>query len=244
MTPPGETITPEARRRLSALLEFQALGSGYHIAMRDLEIRGAGNILGQEQHGHLEAIGFDLYCRLLDEAVAELKGGGGVKAADVRVDLKLPAYLPDAYVTEPEQKMDLYRRLARLSDVAQVSRLGEEIQDRFGPLPAQVANLLASARIRILAVRCGVEEVRAGRAGLSLFFAGGREPSPFIIHGLMGTGPTGLTFKAVDQLEMKVPVAREDAAAAAFSVLDLVDRLRAEEIEGSERSIADNTRLD
>ena len=244
MTPPGETITREARRRLSALQEFQALGSGYHIAMRDLEIRGAGNILGQEQHGHLEAIGFDLYCRLLDEAVAELKGGGGVKAADVRVDLRLPAYLPDGYVTEPEQKMDLYRRLARLSDVAWVTRLAEEIQDRFGPLPPQVTNLLTAARIRILAVRNGVEEVRAGRAGLSFFFAGGREPSPYIIHGLMGTGLKGLTFKAVDQLEMKVPVARDEAAAAAFSVLDLVDRLRSEENQTIEHTVADNTRPD
>ncbi len=244
MTPPGETITPEARRRLSALQEFQALGSGYHIAMRDLEIRGAGNILGQEQHGHLEAIGFDLYCRLLDEAVAELKGGGGAKAADVRVDLKSPAYLPGAYVAEPEQKMDIYRRLARLSDETRVDRLGEEIQDRYGPLPPQVSNLLDLTRIRILAVQNGVEEVRAGRTGLSFFFTGGREPSPFIIHGLMGTGPRGLTFKAVDQLEMKVPVARDVAAAAAFSVLDLVDRLRIEESESFERSLADNNRLD
>jgi len=244
MTPPGERVTPDARRRLSALQEFQALGSGYHIAMRDLEIRGAGNILGQQQHGHLEAIGFDLYCRLLDESIAELKGGHGTKAADVRLDLKLPAYLPDAYVTEPEHKMDLYRRLARLSDETRVDRLGEEIRDRFGPLPPQVSNLLDLTRIRILSDRNGVEELRAGRKGLSFFFTGGREPSPYIIHGLMGTGPHGLTFKAVDQLEMKVPVARDVAAAAAFSVLDLLDRLRVEENEGSGRKTEDNSRPD
>ena len=171
-------------------------------------------------------------------------GGGGAKAADVRVDLKSPAYLPGAYVAEPEQKMDIYRRLARLSDETRVDRLGEEIQDRYGPLPPQVSNLLDLTRIRILAVQNGVEEVRAGRTGLSFFFTGGREPSPFIIHGLMGTGPRGLTFKAVDQLEMKVPVARDVAAAAAFSVLDLVDRLRIEESESFERSLADNNRLD
>ena len=226
MTPAGEVLTRDARRRLSALTEFQALGSGYHIALRDLEIRGAGNILGQEQHGHLEAIGFDLYCRLLDEAVAELKGDGEAKTADVRVDLHRPAYIPDDYVPEPEQKMDLYRRLARLSEVGAVRRLGEEIRDRYGLLPDMVEHLLDLTRIRILAARNGVEEVRAMRTGLSFFFAGGREPSPVIIHGLMGTGPAGLTFNAVDQLVMKVPVARSDAVAAAFSVLDLIDRLR------------------
>jgi len=235
MTPPGETITRDARRRLSALTEFQALGSGYHIAMRDLEIRGAGNILGQEQHGHLEAIGFDLYCRLLDEAVAELKGGDGTITTDVKVDLKLPAFIPDAYVPEPEQKMDLYRRLARLHDETVVNLLGEEVRDRYGPIPAQVANLLDLTRVRILAGRNGIEEIRATRAGLSFFFSGGREPSPVIIHGLMGTGPGGLTFTAVDQLVLKVPVARPEAAAAAFAILDLIDRLRAEEAENPKR---------
>ena len=208
--------------------QFQALGSGYHIAMRDLEIRGAGNILGSEQHGHLEAIGFDLYCRLLDEAVAELKGGGANAALDVRVDLKLPAYLPDDYIGDPELKMDLYRRLARLQDDRAFRALSDELEDRYGPLPDPAANLLHLGRIRALAARNGVEEIRAGRAGITLFFAGGREPSPIILRGLMGTGPKGLMFRAVDQLELKVPAARDDAAAAAYTVLDLIDRTRTE----------------
>jgi len=227
-TPPGEVLTPDARRRLAALQEFQALGSGYHIAMRDLEIRGAGNILGQQQHGHLEAIGFDLYCRLLDEAIRDIKGGGASALLDVKVDLRLPAYLPDDYVNDPETKMELYRRLARVREERAFAWLRDEIQDRFGLMPEPVGNLLDISRIRLLAARNGVEEVRAGRAGLSFFFAGGREPSPTIIRGLMGTGPKGLQFKAVDQFVMKVPVDRDQLGAAAFSVLDLVDRLRSE----------------
>jgi len=226
MTPPGETLTPEARRRLAALEEFQALGSGYHIAMRDLEIRGAGNLLGEEQHGHMEAIGFDLYCRLLEEAVAELKGGAEAAVLDVKVDLRVPAYLPDEFIGDPEQKMDLYRRLARTREGPAFARLREEIRDRYGPLPEPVANLLDIQRVRSLAALSGVEEVRADRQGVSLFFAGGREPSPPIIRSLMGTGPKGLMFKAADQFVMKVPAARDQALAAAYTSLDLLDRLR------------------
>ena len=235
MTPPGEVLTKDARRRLAALQEFQALGSGYHIAMRDLEIRGAGNILGQQQPGHLEAIGFDLYCRLLDEAVRDLKGDGASALLDVKVDLRLPAYLPDDYVNDPETKMELYRRLGRVREDRAIGWLREEIHDRFGPMPPPVANLLDVARIRLLAARNGVEEIRAGRQGLNIFFAGGREPSPPIIRGLMGTGPKGLQFKAVDQFVMKVPVQSDQPGAAAYAVLDLVDRLRAETTGESSR---------
>ena len=226
MTPPGEVLTSDARRRLSALQEFQALGSGYHIAMRDLEIRGAGNILGQQQHGHLEAIGFDLYCRLLDEAVRDIRGGGQSMLMDVKVDLRVPAYLPDSYIADPETKMDLYRRLTRVREQCAFGWLRDEIHDRFGPLPGPVTNLLDVSRIRLLAAQNGVEEVRAGRKGLSLFFAGGREPSAHIIRGLMGTGPKGLQFKAVDQFVIQIPAGRDQLGAAAFTVLDLLDRLR------------------
>ena len=226
MTPPGEQLTAEARRRLATLEEFQALGSGYHIAMRDLEIRGAGNLLGEEQSGHMEAIGFDLYCRLLEETVAELRDGRGVAPVDVKVDLRVPAYLPDDYVGDPQLKMDLYRRLARLRRPDQAESLREEFRDRYGPVPIPVENLLAVHRIRILASRSGVEEIRAGRRGIDLFFAGGHEPGPPIIRGLMASSLQGLQFKAVDQFSMHVPAAREQHLAAALNVLEQLEDLR------------------
>ncbi len=226
MTPPGERLTPEARRRLAALEEFQALGSGYHIAMRDLEIRGAGNLLGEEQHGHMEAIGFDLYCRLLEETVAELRGGRGVAPLEVKVDLRVAAYLPDEYVGDPQQKMDLYRRLARLRDPDRVEALREEFVDRYGPLPEPVANLLAVHRIRVLAGRNGVDEVRAVRQGVDLFFAGGQEPTPPIIRGLLAAAPPGLQFKAVDQFSVRVPTASLQQLAAAAFILEKMEGLR------------------
>lgn len=226
MTPPGEKLTPEARRRLAALEEFQALGSGYHIAMRDLEIRGAGNLLGEQQSGHMEAIGFDLYCRLLEETVAELRDGRGVAPVDVKVDLRVPAYLPDEYVGDPQLKMDLYRRLARLRAPDLADRLREEFRDRYGPLPAAVDNLLEVHRIRILASRNGVEEVRASRKGIDVFFAGGHEPTPPIIRGLMASPLQGLQFKAVDQFSMHLPTPRDQHLAAAINVLENLEASR------------------
>jgi transcription-repair coupling factor (superfamily II helicase) len=226
MTPQGEALTPDARRRLAALEEFQALGSGYHIAMRDLEIRGAGNLLGEEQHGHMEAIGFDLYCRLLEETVAELRGGDGVGLLDVKVDLRLAAYLPDDYVGDPQQKMDLYRRLARLRDPGACERLRDEFRDRYGPPPEPVENLIAVHRVRILAGRNGIEEVRVGRRTVDFFFAGGREPAADIIRGLMESGARGLKFKAVDQFVMQVPAGRESFLSAASVTLEQLDDLR------------------
>ncbi|MFH2054141.1 MAG: transcription-repair coupling factor [bacterium] len=229
MTPPGERLTPDARRRLAALEEFQALGSGYHIAMRDLEIRGAGNLLGEEQHGHMEAIGFDLYCRLLEETVAELQGGGGVAPLDVKVDLRVSAFLPDDYVGDPQQKMDLYRRVARLRKQAGCLRMAEEFRDRYGRMPAPVENLLDIQRLRILAGSAGVAEIKATRQGVDFFFAGGQEPPPPIIQGLMESGPKGLKFKAVDQFIMKVPAAREEQLVVASVMLERLLELRDKE---------------
>ena len=229
MTPPGERLTDEARRRLAALEEFQALGSGYHIAMRDLEIRGAGNLLGEEQHGHMEAIGFDLYCRLLEETVEELRGGGGVAPLEVKTEFRVSAYLPDDYVGDPQQKMDLYRRIARLRKTAVCDRMRDEFKDRYGLLPPAVENLLTLQGLRILAGALGIVEIRSGRQSVDFFFAGGQEPPPTIIEALMKSGPKDLQFKAVDQFIMKMPAAREEHLVVASVMLERLAELRDKE---------------
>lgn len=152
-------LSDVAEKRLAAIREFTEFGSGYKIAMRDLEIRGAGNLLGPEQHGHIAAVGFDLYCRLLEEAVQEARGQQAVRPADTLVELPVEAYIPDDYVPDPKQKVDLYRRLASVADGQAVAALEEELVDRFGDYPEPVNNLLGVARLRTVAGRLRVKSI-------------------------------------------------------------------------------------
>jgi transcription-repair coupling factor (superfamily II helicase) len=155
-------LTPEAAQRLSALSDYTELGSGFKIAMRDLEIRGAGNLLGDEQSGHVAALGFELYMQMLDEAV-RAAGPAGEDEAElpepVRLDVKVDAYVPADYVPYEQAKIEIHRRVASALEVADVERLREELQDRFGPVPEPLANLLALQRARIKLGQAGARDV-------------------------------------------------------------------------------------
>ncbi len=148
---PNKSLTPDASRRLNAIEEFSNMGAGFAIAMRDLEIRGAGNILGTEQSGHINAVGYELYCQLLEHAVRRLKKMPPRLQVDVNVDLPVEAYLPRDYVPDMRLKIDLYRRLARVASEAELTDFRDELLDRFGHLPAVVERLLRVMRLRILA---------------------------------------------------------------------------------------------
>jgi transcription-repair coupling factor (superfamily II helicase) len=162
--PDRRELSEEARHRLSTLADYTELGSGYRIAMRDLELRGAGNLLGDEQSGHVAAVGFELYCELLAEAVAELQGAPPAAARPVRVDVHVDAYVPAEYVALEAVKIDLHRRVALAADRSELRELEGELADRFGPLPEPVASLLAIQELRLAAIGMGVESVslRAG----------------------------------------------------------------------------------
>lgn len=149
-----------AEKRLSAIREFSDLGSGIHIAMKDLEIRGAGTLLGEEQHGHMEAVGYDLYCRMLKEAVGELQGEAPVQEFETSIDLALDAYIPDCYVPDEAQRLELYRRIAEVGDEAGRTEMLDELIDRFGEPPRAVANLLTAAELRHAAHRTYLTEIR------------------------------------------------------------------------------------
>jgi transcription-repair coupling factor (superfamily II helicase) len=157
--PLGATV--ESQKRLEALMDFTELGSGFAIAMRDLEIRGAGNLLGAEQSGHIAAVGFEMYLRLLEEAVAAARGEAPERrdGRPVIVELPLDAYLPPAYVMDEIERVDLYRRASGLSHLTEVDDLAEELADRFGELPEPALNLLGLSRVKILAREAGASSV-------------------------------------------------------------------------------------
>ncbi len=146
---PNKHISPTATRRLRAVEEFSDLGAGFALAMRDLEIRGAGNILGTEQSGHIALVGYELYCELLEQAVRRLRQMPPKTSIEVDIDLPCRAFLPKSYVPDMRAKIDLYRRLARVTGRSDLEDFRVELNDRFGPLPAETERLLALAELRI-----------------------------------------------------------------------------------------------
>ncbi|GAB4242806.1 MAG: transcription-repair coupling factor [Acidobacteriota bacterium] len=151
LVPDEGSLNPEARKRLAAIREFSELGSGFRLAAMDLEIRGAGNLLGGEQSGHIHAVGFEMYMRLLEEAVRELKGETPREEERPSIELRFQARIPEHYVEEPNTRIWLYKRIAGAGDAGALERLREEIRDRFGPLPRPVELLLRTAHLRIRA---------------------------------------------------------------------------------------------
>ena len=149
LLPEGRPVTKLSVKRLKAIEEYSELGSGFKLAMRDLEIRGAGNILGAEQSGHIAAVGYDLYCRLLEEAVRELKHEEVEEHLEIDIDLQLDAFIPSSYIRSDMLKMEAYRRLARARTVDEVRDIESEIEDRYGPAPQEVVNLVAKHRLRV-----------------------------------------------------------------------------------------------
>lgn len=159
--PADQVMTEEAHRRLEAIGEATDLGSGFHLALKDLEIRGAGSILGEIQSGHISAVGFDLYTELVAEAVSKLEGGDipAPLVKEVRIELPVDAHLPEDYVSEQALRLEAYRRLAMATAEADVDDVAEEWADRFGPLPPAAASLIEIARLRVEALRVGLNEI-------------------------------------------------------------------------------------
>jgi transcription-repair coupling factor (superfamily II helicase) len=156
-------LTPEAAQRLSALSDYTELGAGFKIAMRDLEIRGAGNLLGDEQSGHVAALGFELYMQMLDEAVRAAESDPAHPVVEppepVRLDVNVDAYVPAEYVPYEQAKIDVHRRIATAVEVADVERLRDDLEDRFGPVPEPLENLLSLQRARIKFGQAGARTV-------------------------------------------------------------------------------------
>jgi transcription-repair coupling factor (superfamily II helicase) len=163
-------LTPIARRRLAALKEFSDLGAGFKIAALDLELRGAGNLLGGEQSGHIEAIGFELYTQMLERAVREMKGEAAPDETETQLNLGLNIRIPGDYVPEENQRLQMYKRVARVETESQLGDVGAELEDRYGPPPPPVRNLLDYASLKLLCMRVGVNAIDRKRETVTFKF--------------------------------------------------------------------------
>ena len=159
LLPRKRSINPTAMKRLKAIEEYSQLGSGFRIAMRDLEIRGAGNILGVEQSGHIDIVGYELYCRLLATAVRRLKGQTEPLAVITHLELDIQCHIPRSYIPADRQRMDVYRRIVTCASAADLDQLEKDLADQFGKPPALVCDMLQMAEIRVLASRCGIRNI-------------------------------------------------------------------------------------
>jgi transcription-repair coupling factor (superfamily II helicase) len=205
LIPRRVSLTESAAKRLQAMEEFEELGSGYRLAMRDLEIRGAGNVLGVEQHGHVAAIGFELYCKMLKEAVERLRGVEELPTPDCQIEAPYSYYIPDTYIEDADERMMIYKRMARLSSVEALESIEAELKDRFGD-PPQPARLLQAAKLQ--AALQGVDRISRGegagvlasggndRGTAEFEFAPGRSFSPAQCMKLVETFESRLLFKS------------------------------------------------
>jgi transcription-repair coupling factor (superfamily II helicase) len=158
--PTDKSLDEKAMRRLQVISDFTELGSGFKIAMKDMEIRGAGNLLGKEQSGDIYSVGFELYLYLLDEAVQRLENENYESETETLLELEYSGFIPDAYIDSAQEKMDVYKKIASVREKEELERLYAELLDRFGPLPDEAASLLSLAEIRIICREISVSSLK------------------------------------------------------------------------------------
>jgi len=170
LTPPDKSLSGVARQRLAALKEFSDLGSGFKIAALDLELRGAGNLLGGEQHGHIDAIGFDLYCQMLERTIEEMRSGAETPEVQTQINLRVTVKIPENYVPDETQRLSTYKRISSLKLDSEIEDLRGELEDRYGALPTEVESLMDYVRLRLLAERVLVKSIDRERDGIAIKF--------------------------------------------------------------------------
>ena len=182
MTEPRKVLTPQAEKRLRVLGALDSLGAGFTLASQDLDIRGAGNLLGEEQSGQVREVGFELYQEMLEEAIAKLRSGEVELADDgewsPQINLGVPVLIPEAYVPDLDVRLGLYRRLSALERKVEMEGFAAELIDRFGPLPAEVDTLMTVVRIKALCKRAGIARLDGGPKGATVVFHHDRYANP------------------------------------------------------------------
>lgn len=229
---PGKVLSETAQKRLDAIREFTEFGSGFRIAMRDLELRGAGNLLGPQQSGHLANIGYDLYCKLLEEAVSEAQGMQPTPNRDVetRMDVHINAYLPTEYVTGDRQRLEVYKRIASIVTAEQRDEMEDELIDRFGDEPQCVANLVAVAYLKAMCMRLGIDRVCQTDGRIDMRFAPDAQVDGEKLFRAMNKFEPRLTLNAAPPVTLTLrdrTLAREDMLHLTVKVMErLLERMQ------------------
>jgi transcription-repair coupling factor (superfamily II helicase) len=210
LIPPEEALSPVAKKRLAAIREFSDLGSGFRVAALDLEIRGAGNLLGGEQSGHIEAVGFDMYMKLLEQTIKELKGEEVEDEVRANVNLRVDLRINDEYIPDMNQRLTVYRRMAAVRSDEELEKLVLEVRDRYGPPPESVLNLAEYAAIRILSDRIGLESLdREGSVVVLKFRPDAKLDPAWLFRIVQQRGDVTLVPPATLKLDLKKPIGRK-----------------------------------
>jgi transcription-repair coupling factor (superfamily II helicase) len=215
LVPPDTELSEVARKRLAALKEFSDLGAGFKIAALDLELRGAGNLLGGEQHGHINAVGFDMYVRLLEETVRELKGEEVPVEIHSSLNLGLDMRIPADYISDENQRLRAYRQIANAGTAADRERVEKELEDRYGPVPDAVHNLLEYSGLKTAAEKLGIEAIDRRHGQLNVKFHPETHIDPVKLMNLVSHSP-GAQFTPAGVLMLPLDGATAPAEILAF----------------------------
>ncbi len=219
----GSRMTREAEKRLKALMDFSHLGAGIHLAMHDLKIRGGGNILGFSQSGHIAAIGYELYLKLIEQAVAELKGEEWHEAINPEINVDIPAYLPEEYVSDIDVRLNLYRRLSGLSEEEDLRAMAEEMTDRFGPPPQEVSNLLRVMEVRLEMKKKGIIRLDVGGENLVFTFSTNTKVRPDRMIEILKRRK--YRFQFLSEAKLKIGLGGKPAVQALYEAENVVKEI-------------------
>jgi len=192
--PNESTLSNNARKRLKVLMEHSDLGSGFQIAMSDLQIRGGGTILGASQSGHIAAVGYDMFLKLMENSMAELKGEEIQESLEPEINIALPASIPESYIPDIDQRLSTYRRLTKITEVNEIADFKIELVDRFGALPVEASNLLLKIMLRVLAIKAGVKRLDLKGSWLSLYFSEAHQKDPAGVLDMIAPGGRRFEF--------------------------------------------------
>jgi transcription-repair coupling factor (superfamily II helicase) len=221
LIPPGDVLSADAMERLSTMQEYTELGSGFRVAQRDLEIRGAGNLLGASQSGFINSVGFDLYCSLLKKAVDGMKGAQPEPDLEPEINLKTAALIPEAYIQDPRFRVGFYRRLSSAKDDEDLQGVRDELRDRFGVLPAEVDNLVEILRLRRKLQKLLIRDLSFDGKDLVLTFDPRTKVDPQRLLFLSGREPKKYRLAGENKFKMRVPD-REKVLSQAQGLLELL----------------------